>query len=817
MNLFKSSVIAPGLALLLYANTLSAQSYTTNTSSLKEAIQEISKIAKIPYLVDSSILENKVSKKITKVEGLKNALDLLLKNSGLEAIIKDNTIVIRKKLLPTSSKVDITHEVLSYEENAYENIKGYIARKSSTGSKMNMDINKIPQSVAVITSDLMRSRNAQTINNAVSYTSGISQEYGENGDIRRNTDTIRASGMLASSTFLDALQVPFLGYFGRITDIYSLQKVEVLKGPSSVLYGASSPGGLLNMQSKKPNLEDKNEVGIANGSYNSKSIFADLNTSLNKNILFRLTGKYKKSKGEVDFVENTNYFINPAFTFYINDNTTLDVLTSFSKNNMLAASYLSGNTGELVFHKNILKHYSHVQTSADSLNNANLSSRMYLGDAKDDKLKRSTQSITTLLKHKINDSLSINSNLRIEKNKGEYIQSRLDNNYLPTMIGTANLSTIRMTKDKELSSLDSISFDNNIQYSWQTKDITNQSMIGIDYHHQKLELEGYEDILFLVDLFNPYSTQNIAKNSQIDKKETESINKLAFYAQNQAIINDRIILSTALRYDKIKQINDDTFNDTKQKQKDTNLSGRIGLAYAFDNGFSPYISYSTSFVTNPGTNKQKKQYVPSLGKQIEIGAKYKPKNIDALLSFSFYNIKEENILSSDPTNSTSESFQIQDSSSDIKGIEIDLSFQTSKNTNIIFSLSKISAKQRDTTNAEHEGRDMERIPDLSLSLWADYTLKNTALGNITLASGIKYIGNIKHYITDSFDPLKKEDTIVSDSYLLVDSRISSQYKDFNLSFAVNNVFDKTPEIDPTIVRSTFLQGRTYNIAMTYKF
>ena len=71
---------------------------------------------------------------------------------------------------------------------------------------------------------------------------------------------------------------------------------------------------------------------------------------------------------------------------------------------MLAASYLSGNTGELVFHKNILKHYSHVQTSADSLNNANLSSRMYLGDAKDDKLKRSTQSITTLLKHKINDS-----------------------------------------------------------------------------------------------------------------------------------------------------------------------------------------------------------------------------------------------------------------------------------------------------------------------------------------------------------------------------------------------------------------------------
>ena len=96
-------------------------------------------------------------------------------------------------------------------------------------------------------------------------------------------------------------------------------------------------------------------------------------------------------------------------------------------------------------------------------------------------------------------------------------------------------------------------------------------------------------------------------------------------------------------------------------------------------------------------------------------------------------------------------------------------------------------------------------------------MKNTALGNITLASGIKYIGNIKHYITDSFDPLKKEDTIVSDSYLLVDSRISSQYKDFNLSFAVNNVFDKTPEIDPTIVRSTFLQGRTYNIAMTYKF
>ena len=146
---------------------------------------------------------------------------------------------------------DITHEVTSYEESAYGETKGYRATKSSTGSKMDINITEIPQSVSVITKDLMEVQDAQTIQQAIAYTAAIAQPYGENGDNRFNWATIRAGASLYASTFLDGLKLGYYSFSIPKTDMYALEKVEILKGPSSVLYGASSPGGVLNLQSKK--------------------------------------------------------------------------------------------------------------------------------------------------------------------------------------------------------------------------------------------------------------------------------------------------------------------------------------------------------------------------------------------------------------------------------------------------------------------------------------------------------------------------------------------------------------------------------------
>ena len=199
---------------------------------------------------------------------------------------------------------DIVQDVIGYEDSAYGQQKGFVATKSSTGSKMDIDIREIPQSVSVVTNDMMSTIGAQSIQNVTSYISSINQSYGENGDTRTNYGQLRGIGYLYKSTFLDGMKLLYGGHLIPKTDPYSLERVEVLKGPASVLYGASAPGGLINMQSKVPTIEPLKEVGISYASNNNKSVFADISDAINKKTLFRLTGKYKEGDNELQ--DSTN-------------------------------------------------------------------------------------------------------------------------------------------------------------------------------------------------------------------------------------------------------------------------------------------------------------------------------------------------------------------------------------------------------------------------------------------------------------------------------------------------------------------------------
>ena len=226
---------------------------------------------------------------------------------------------------------DITHEVTSYEESAYGETKGYRANKSSTGSKMDIDITEIPQSVSVITKDLMEVQDAQTIQKAIAYTAAIAQPNGENGDNRFNWATIRAGTSLYTTTFLDGLKLGYYSFAIPKTDMYAVEKVEILKGPASVLYGASSPGGLLNLQSKKANNNNNKEIIISINDKKSKSISLDINNIITEDLSLRLTGKFTSTPlTDSSYNDEKLYFFNPSIKYYINDNTSIDVLLKIS-------------------------------------------------------------------------------------------------------------------------------------------------------------------------------------------------------------------------------------------------------------------------------------------------------------------------------------------------------------------------------------------------------------------------------------------------------------------------------------------------------
>ena len=732
-------------------------------------------------------------------------------------------------LFAQGTQTDITQEVTSYEESAYGETKGYLATKSSTGSKMDIDITEIPQSVSVITKDMMKAKNASTLQQALSYSAAISQPYGENGDTRFNWAKLRGGDAIYSSTFLDGLHLAYDGFAIVKSPLYSLEKVEMLKGPSSVLYGASGPGGLLNLQSKRANDSQKKEITLSYGSNNKKSIETDISHTLSKDVSLRLIAQYKKADYTMDVINDKSYFINPSLKYHIGDNTTLDILTSFSKDKMVGAGIGSGTEQVLTIGDSIKKNSAYlsaaiggartplqIRNAADTLNNLNLPSTLYFGN-QSDHLERTYSSISTLLKHTINDSLEFNSNFRVSKLDGEYQYSGFKNTQaiFGAYIASLDYSKITLEQEKVKMSLDAIALDNNLQYNWNTKNIENTSIFGLDIKYQESEEKKYDALAYSFDSVNPNYSYNIGNHTSVSNQAKEDLTQIGFYVQNQAKINKKFIISTALRYDTVKKEVDDLLDNTNDSvQKDNNTSGRLGFAYIFDNGITPYVSYSTSFVTNPGKNKSGKSHIPSIGKQFEIGAKYKVDKINALFTISAYKLEETNILTADPSDTN---FSVQESSSDIKGYEFDATFKPIENMNIIASFAKISAKEKNTTDAVNEGRDLAGVSDSNISLWSDYTFKNTKIGDLKLGAGIKYIGSNVKYVEDAFAQNSPEEGIDINSYTLVDTLITTKYKNIDFSFNISNLFDKEVYINPTSTGYSLTQGRMYNFSVKYTF
>ena len=720
---------------------------------------------------------------------------------------------------------DIIHEVTSYEESAYGPLKGYIAKKSSTGSKMDLDIKEIPQSVSVITNDMMKTRNTQTIQNTTSYTSSITQIYGENGDTTTNYGYIIGIGQIYKSSFLDGLKLGYYSFTNPKTDMYAVEKVEILKGPASVLYGASSPGGLLNLQSKKANNNNNKEIIISINDKKSKSISLDINNIITEDLSLRLTGKFTSTPlTDSSYNDEKLYFFNPSIKYYINDNTSIDILASFAKDIMPGAGIASGAGHVLTYHKEISKYQnvfsqgnpvvaSMIEAAAQKATDANLSNSLIIGN-NSDILERKTISLSTLLNHKINDSLEINSNIRVSKLDGKYLNSFFDGKEMSTFISSFNYTNIPLSQSKYVFDLETLAMDNNIQYKWNTSNVENTSMFGLDIQVQEANKKMYRNLPYNLNLLNPDYSKNIGTHTNLLSKENEKLKPVALYVQNQAKINEKIILSTALRYDKVKKESKDTVLNTSSTQNDNNISGRIGLAYIFDNGFTPYASYSTSFSTNPGTGKNGKSYIPSIGKQFEIGAKYKLKQFNTFISAAAYKIEETNILTTDPQD---DNFSIQESSSDIKGLEFDITMEPINNLNMIISLSKISAKEVNPLDPKLDGSKITSVPDMSASLWSDYTIKKTKIGDLKFGAGLKYIGKIVISVKEDFDILNGSPTTKRkvDAYTLVDAMIGTKYKDINFAFNVANIFDKQARVNPASTQYSLTSGRSYNFSLKY--
>lgn len=671
-------------------------------------------------------------------------MSCMLVNTGLFSIA--HAADSNAGALPT-----ITVTASSDEEKGNGPVKGYVAKRSTTGTKTDTPILETPQSLTVVTQDQIQATGARTVVEALGYSAGLFNPTGFNP--ANETFTIRGftqyGGMLRDGLY-DG------GAWGNRQESYGLERVEFLKGASSVLYGKLSPGGAINTISKRPTNEPLHEIKLELGNYNHQQFNLDLSDALNadETLKYRLTAVARQSDTPVDYTANDRYYLAPALSWMPNDKTSLTLLGNYQENKL---SYINGLPVEGTLLPN---------------KNGQLRQSTFLGEPDWSTGDDEKGSIGYLMEHQFSDQLKLEHKLR-------YSYSKVHWRYSSINLDANDQRTATRSGYDRFDKVHRLVADTFLEWKTSGARFENTLITGVDWLRENGSMPANWDLkLTPIDIFNPQYSGLIDYSNSLNDYSTDQIKTLGVYAQNQLKLDDHWIVLTGLRQDWV-----DSKATGSADDNDDALTGRAGLVYLLDNGLAPYLSFSQSFepVSGDDGSPAHRKLEPTEGEQYEAGVRYQPLGSNSLYSLALYQLTQTNVSSTDPT--TQIVRQIGEVRS--RGAELEAKFSPLKDVNLIAAYSYIDAKTTQSLIAEEVNQRTANVPRQQASLWADYHIGQLGHGQLKLGLGVRYIGE---QANASMADARAHST---PDVTLLDALINYDVQPFNLSLNIVNLSGKT--------------------------
>jgi iron complex outermembrane receptor protein len=627
-------------------------------------------------------------------------------------------------------------------ERANGPVNGIVARQSATGTKTDTPILETPQSIAVIPRQQIELQGAQSVGEAVRYTSGsLGQLYGAASVF----DTeVKVRGFIAPR-YLDGLRLPYdttIQFAQPRTEPYGLERIEILKGPSSGIYGQASPGGILNMVSKRPTTERRGEIELQTGSFERMQGAFDVSGPVdgNRQFLFRLVGLARDSNTFVDRNEEQRYFIAPSFTWQPNLDTSFTILASAQRDRL----------------KGQVHQYLPAYGTLLANPNGRIPASRYTGEPAFDRIGYDQAMVGYELRHRLNDVLEFRQNLRAAEVDIEMFSMRNAGTlcpvagghvacYLPGVVPPVDPAQRITLRDANFvgGSSKNFAIDNQLQADFNTGPLRHKVLFGLDYQRTKIDTDYRGSFPgFPIDAYNPVygATPLPTKETLIPFINTRTDkDQLGFYLQDQIKL-DRFNLTLTGRHDHATSEVLNNFTGVVTKQDDSALTGRVGLNYVFDNGFAPYVSYSTSFEPAVGlslTSAAGQPFKPTTGEGIEAGIKYAPPGWRMLLSAAVFDLTQKNVIVNTPT-----FIPFQVGGVRVKGVEADFRVSVTDNFDVIAGGSHIIPTVEEHINPAIVGKDMLMVNRDSAFLWGIYQFGAGPLAGLGLGGGVRYTGSV---------------------------------------------------------------------------
>lgn len=693
-------------------------------------------------------------------------VNLSLRKIAVVVATAVGSISFAAQAAPKEDTITVT-TAAAEQESAWGPAPTIAAKRTATATKTDTPIEKTPQSISVVTREEMDMKDPSTVKEALNYTPGVFATRGSSETL----DVISIRGFTASTgantnQYLDGLKLQGDNYSESSMDPYFLERIELMRGPTSVLYGKSNPGGIVSMVSKRPTTEPLKEVEFQMGTDNLYQTGFDFSDAIDDDGVFsyRLTGLGRSEDAQQTMVKSTRYAIAPAFSWRPDDKTDFTFLSNFQSDP--DAGYYGW-----------LPRVGTVVPYTDANGNSHKLDTDFNEGEQDNRMSRRQQQIGYSFAHAFDDTFTVRQNLRYTRLHTLYTSVYGNGFTAPTQI---NRAFVRSDED-----LNSFTVDTQLQSAFATGAVDHTLLTGVDYLRMRNDINADYGTANPIDMVNPqYGNANVNINfpyAVINRQEQTGL-----YAQDQAEWN-HWVLTLGGRYDFAKTSTYTRSTGSLSEINDQQFTWRGGLNYVFDNGVAPYVSYSESFEPVSGSTKQGKPFDPSRGKQYEAGVKYVPKELPVTVTAAVFQLTKDKNLTADPSDNA---FSVQGGEIRSRGLELEAKAALTSNINLTAAYSYTDAEYTDDTL--YKGKRPVEVPRNMASLWADYTFHETALSGLTLGAGARYVGDTSSFYTTGENA---NGTFNVGSYTLVDATVKYDLARVGMpgssvGVKVNNLFNR---------------------------
>jgi iron complex outermembrane recepter protein len=686
------------------------------------------------------------------------------------------------------------------DKTAYGPVKDYVAKNTATGMKTDTPLKEIPQSVSVVGAEQIRDQGAHNIQEALRYVPGVvADAYGVDG--RADGHFIRGT---EATEYLDGMKRTFSYYtYNYRMDPYFLERIEVLRGPASVLYGQAPVGGIINAVSKRPQTEQGGEIGIEYGTFDFKQVKFDMTGPVTSDgkWSYRLTGTARDAGTQVDNVDDDRMAIQPAITFRPDGDTAITVIGHFQRD----------RTGQ------VSQFFPYVGTLYPNINGRKIPRDTFIGEP-DEHYDTDVNSGTLLVEHKFAPWLKMQHSSRYADLHNEYLSTYV----YPWSYSDPNEQYVGRERGLSITNTQMFNQDTNLEAKFGTGLLQHRVLGGIDYSHFTAQTgsNSATDQNPSYSVYDPkygqgqwkgtgcdgtaYGGTNNTSDSYINLQVCSMSNQAV--AQTGAYIQDQMRLGNWIGVVGARKDWIENSVDGANTQRDDAISYRAGLMYEFASGLTPYLSYGESFVpvvgiTSPANGS--KPFDPKQGRMYEAGFKYAPDVANFAINGAVYDMTESNYLASDPGNPM---YSVQTGAIAVKGVEIEVTGKLTENLKVVGGYSYTQAQYDDDTAVD--GNQLESIPKHLASLWGVWEFDQPQLKGWSVGAGARYVGT-------SWDATN---TVEVPSVTLFDAMVAYEEEHWRWQVTANNLEDKY-YISTCLSRGDCWIGsaRTITTGLTYKY